>query len=38
MLEILQFTFSSFWIWLGMICIIATILFGFAAIIEAIRG
>ena len=31
MLEILQFIFSSFWVWLGFTIIIATIVGGLAA-------
>jgi len=37
MLEILKFIFSNFWIWLGVIIIIAVICDGIAKIIVAVR-
>lgn len=38
MLEILQFIFSSFWIWLGSLMMLATIATGIGGIIVKLRG
>lgn len=38
MLEVLQFIFSSFWIWVGTMFLLGTSLNGVAAIISAMRG
>lgn len=37
MLEILQFIFSSFWIWLGALVFVATSEFFLVALVEATR-
>ena len=38
MLSILHFTFSSFWIWIGTILLIATVGWSINAILLGIRG
>lgn len=38
MIEILQFIFSSFWIWLGTIVLVAAVFGGVAKVIYAFRG
>jgi len=38
MLEILQYVFSSFWIWLGAVILIGSVSVGITRIISAILG
>lgn len=38
MLEVLQFIFSSFWIWVGAVILIGAIGVSFARVLYAIRG
>lgn len=38
MIEILQFIFSGFWVWLGAVILIATFGTSIAAVILAVRG
>lgn len=37
MLEVLQFVFSSFWIWLGTLLLLSTVMMGFALAVGALR-
>lgn len=37
MLEVLQFVFSGFWVWLGTVILIATVAQGIASTIAALR-